>query len=140
MIELLPKGRQRGQSIIEFAVIVPGFLAFMLVIIYGGMMISDYLALKHVAGTAARVATRVATLSGSTASISSANETVLKNSTALMVSKDLKLTPSIVKNSSEENTDFVYVTASATVNIPIVEKYFGSSELKAVSAPEYKGD
>ena len=45
------------------------------------------------------------------------------------------MTASIVKDS-----EFVYVTASATVKIPIVEKYFGSRELKAVSAPEFKGD
>ena len=131
MIELLSKGRQRGQSIIEFAVIVPFFLAFMLSVIYGGMMISDYLALKHVAGTAARVAT----LDGSSgASIDSANETVLKNSTALMVCDTLTLEPSIVKDSK-----FVYVTASATVKIPIVKRYF-TDKLKATSAPEFKGD
>ncbi|MBR1580669.1 MAG: pilus assembly protein [Selenomonadaceae bacterium] len=135
MIELLSKGRQRGQSIIEFAVIVPFFLTFMLSVIYGGMMISDYLALKHVAGTAARVAT----LSGSTASISSANQTVLKNSTALMVCDTLTLTPNIVKDSSDDDTKFVYVTASATVKIPIVKRYF-TDELKATSAPEFKGD
>ncbi|MBQ9479626.1 MAG: pilus assembly protein, partial [Selenomonadaceae bacterium] len=73
MIEFPPKGRQRGQSIIEFAVIVPFFLMFMLSVIYGGMMISDYLALKHVAGTAARVAT----LSGNNVELG-ANEDVLK--------------------------------------------------------------
>ena len=122
--------RQRGQSIIEFAVIVPWFLMFMLMTIYGGMMISDYLALKHVAGTAARVAT----LSDSKASISSDNQTVLKNSTALLVCKDLTLSPNKL-----DNSEFIYVTASATVQIPIVKQYF-TDELKATSAPEYKGD
>ena len=133
MIEFPPKGRQRGQSIIEFAVIVPFFLMFMLSVIYGGMMISDYLALKHVAGTAARVAT----LSGNNVELG-ANEDVLKDNTALLVCKGLTLTPSIVKDSSGEDTDFIYYTASATVKIPIVKQYF-TDELKATSAPEYKG-
>ncbi len=124
--------RQRGQSILEFAVIVPGFLALMLLVIYGGMMISDYLALKHVAGTAARVAT----LTDTTAEISTANETVLKNNTALMVCKDLTLTPAKLTDG-----DFVCVTASATINVKFVKDYFGGSDgkLKATSAPEYKG-
>lgn len=123
--------RQRGQSIIEFAVIVPAFLALMLFTIYGGMMISDYLALKHVAGTAARVAT----LEGAIASIPSDNQAALTSHTALMVCDRATLTLTPTKL---DGGDFVCVTASADVKIPIVKRWFGDT-LTAVSAPEYKG-
>ena len=119
--------RQRGQSIIEFAVIAPAFLALMLFTIYGGMMISDYLALKHVAGTAARVAT----LSG----ITDDDQIALKSRTALMVCDRSTLTLTAEKLTGG---NFVCVTASADVKIPIVKRWFGDT-LKAISAPEYKG-
>ena len=118
--------RQRGQSIIEFAVIAPAFLALMLFTIYGGMMISDYLALKHVAGTAARVATLSGTIP---------DETALKSRTALMVCDRSTLTLTAEKLTGG---NFVCVTASADVKIPIVKRWFGDT-LTAVSAPEYKG-
>jgi Flp pilus assembly protein TadG len=46
--------RQKGQSIVEFALVLPFLLAFILSIVYFGFVFSDYLALNSLARTIAR--------------------------------------------------------------------------------------
>lgn len=48
--------RQRGQSMIEFAIVVPFFLIFIMGIAYFGAAISDYIALNNIARSCAREA------------------------------------------------------------------------------------
>ena len=48
--------RQRGQSMVEFAIVVPFFLVFIMGIAYFGAAISDYIALNNMARSCAREA------------------------------------------------------------------------------------
>ena len=128
MKRFLLQGRQRGQSIIEFAVIVPSFLLLMMLTIMGAMLMSDYLSMKHAADTAARVVKR--------SDMSINNKSVITGGTALLVCKDLDMTAYVVKKDSAD-TEFVMVEATAAVKIPFVKKYF-LDNLTVYSAPEYK--
>ena len=48
--------KQKGQAIIEFAVILPLFVLFLFGIIYSGMLFYDYISLSNLARSAAREA------------------------------------------------------------------------------------
>ena len=48
--------RQRGQSIVEFALIFPFFLLLLFGIIYTGMLFADYISLNDIARSSAREA------------------------------------------------------------------------------------
>ena len=48
--------RQRGQSMVEFAIVIPFFLVFIMGIAYFGAAISDYIALNNMARSCAREA------------------------------------------------------------------------------------
>lgn len=48
--------RQRGQSMVEFAIVIPFFLIFIMGIAYFGAAISDYIALNNMARSCAREA------------------------------------------------------------------------------------
>lgn len=48
--------RQRGQSMLEFAIVIPFFLIFIMGIAYFGAAISDYIALNNIARSCAREA------------------------------------------------------------------------------------
>ena len=54
--------RQKGQVIIEFALILPLFLILLFGIIYCGMLFYDYISLSNIARSAAREAAIVQTL------------------------------------------------------------------------------
>lgn len=47
---------QRGQSMLEFAIVIPFFLVFIMGIAYFGAAISDYIALNNIARSCAREA------------------------------------------------------------------------------------
>lgn len=47
---------QKGQSVIEFALVLPLFLFFLFGIIYFGMVMADYLSLSNIARSSAREA------------------------------------------------------------------------------------
>lgn len=134
-IEVIPMKAfdEGGQSVMEFALIVPFFLMFLLSIIYGGMFMSDYLALKHVANSAAQAATLNGNIDG---------EAVLKEKTVLMLSNDLNFDVTRLKNGSTD-TNFVQVTATAKIvksKLPTMAQNWFGTEIKSVSAPEYKSD
>lgn len=48
--------RQRGQSMVEFGIVIPFFLVFIMGIAYFGAAISDYIALNNMARSCAREA------------------------------------------------------------------------------------
>ena len=126
-------GRQDGQSVMEFALIVPFFLMFLLSIIYGGMFMSDYLALKHVANSAAQAATLEGNIEG---------DAVLKANTVLMLSDNLTFDVERLKDGATD-TNFVRVTATANIvksKLPTMAQDWFGTEIKSVSAPEYKPD
>ena len=54
--------KQKGQAIIEFAVILPLFVLFLFGIIYSGMLFYDYISLSNLARSAAREAAIVQSL------------------------------------------------------------------------------
>lgn len=54
--------KQKGQAVIEFAVILPLFVLFLFGIIYSGMLFYDYISLSNLARSAAREAAIVQTL------------------------------------------------------------------------------
>lgn len=51
--------RQKGQGILEFAIILPLFLLFSIGILFFGMMFADYVALNSIASRAAREASLI---------------------------------------------------------------------------------
>ena len=127
-------GRQDGQSVMEFALIVPFFLMFLLSIIYGGMFMSDYLALKHAANSAAQAATLECNIEG---------DAVLKANTVLMLSDNLSFEVERLKKDDSTDTNFVQVTATAKIvksKLPTMAQDWFGTEIKSVSAPEYKPD
>ena len=128
-------GRQDGQSVMEFALIVPFFLMFLLSIIYGGMFMSDYLALKHAANSAAQAATLESNVIE--------DEDVLKEKTVLMLSDNLSFDVERLKKDDSTDTNFVQVTATAKIvksKLPTMAQDWFGTEIKSVSAPEYKPD
>ena len=58
----MKKLKQKGQAIIEFAVVLPLFVLFLFGIIYSGMLFYDYISLSNLARSAAREAAIVQTL------------------------------------------------------------------------------
>ena len=50
----MKKRKQKGQAIIEFAVVLPLFVLFLFGIIYSGMLFYDYISLSNLARSAAR--------------------------------------------------------------------------------------
>ena len=61
----MKKLKQKGQAIIEFAVVLPLFVLFLFGIIYSGMLFYDYISLSNLARSAAREAAIVQDLSSS---------------------------------------------------------------------------
>ena len=58
----MKKLKQKGQAIIEFAVVLPLFVLFLFGIIYSGMLFYDYISLSNLARSAAREAAIVKTV------------------------------------------------------------------------------
>ncbi|MBQ3367137.1 MAG: pilus assembly protein [Acidaminococcaceae bacterium] len=58
----MKKLKQKGQAVIEFAVVLPLFLLFLFGIIYSGMLFYDYISLSNLARSAAREAAIVQNL------------------------------------------------------------------------------
>ena len=58
----MKKLKQKGQAIIEFAVVLPLFVLFLFGIIYSGMLFYDYISLSNLARSAAREAAIVQNL------------------------------------------------------------------------------
>ena len=58
----MKKLKQKGQAVIEFAVVLPLFVLFLFGIIYSGMLFYDYISLSNLARSAAREAAIVQTL------------------------------------------------------------------------------
>ena len=54
--------KQKGQAVIEFAVVLPLFVLFLFGIIYSGMLFYDYISISNLARSAAREAAIVQTL------------------------------------------------------------------------------
>ena len=52
----MKKLKQKGQAVIEFAVVLPLFVLFLFGIIYSGMLFYDYISLSNLARSAAREA------------------------------------------------------------------------------------
>ena len=50
----MKKLKQKGQAVIEFAVVLPLFVLFLFGIIYSGMLFYDYISLSNLARSAAR--------------------------------------------------------------------------------------
>ena len=48
--------KQKGQSLVEFALVIPFFLFIVFAIIYAGMLFHDYSTLSNIARSAAREA------------------------------------------------------------------------------------
>ena len=62
---------QRGQSMLEFGIVIPFFLVFIMGIAYFGAAISDYIALNNIARSCAREASLVNEPSATRRSMSS---------------------------------------------------------------------
>ena len=108
---------QKGQAIVEFAMILPVFLMLSFGTLYGGMMMSDYLALKNFAGNVSKLAARdydkVFNANG-TIKDSEDNITTLKERLGLMTCTKDGLAISATEKSDGNIPDVITITVSAT--------------------------
>ena len=107
----------KGQSIVEFAFVIPLFLVMCFAIIYGGIFFMDYLQYNRAAGTIARdisLSSDNNARNNIIADINSNNPSTIKNySTPLthLYSANFNVTPSTVIDTTETITVTIKFTA-----------------------------
>lgn len=69
--------KQKGQAIVEFALVFPLMLLFLWAILYGGMLFKDYLTLSNLARDSARTASIQGAAQYETIRANGANQTIL---------------------------------------------------------------
>ena len=117
---------QKGQSVVEFAVIIPLFLIFVMGIIYGGFAYADYLRCNNAVREIARAysieeANKRGTFKDK---VNSNNGAFLKERNAVPVTKLYKVTYNL-----DDTTKSGYVTVSVTFELNIDKDDFGRKVL-----------
>ena len=117
---------QKGQSVVEFAVIIPLFLMFVMGIIYGGFAYADYLRCNNAVREIARAysieeANKRGTFKDK---VNSNNGAFLEGYNAVPVTKLYKVTYNL-----DDTTKSDYVTVSVTFELNIGDNDFGRKVL-----------
>ena len=117
---------QKGQSVVEFAVIIPLFLIFVMGIIYGGFAYADYLRCNNAVREIARAysieeANKRGTFKDK---VNSNNGAFLEGYNAVPVTKLYKVTYNL-----DDTTKSDYVTVSVTFELNIGDNDFGRKVL-----------
>ena len=117
---------QKGQSVVEFAVIIPLFLMFVMGIIYGGFAYADYLRCNNAVREIARAysieeANKRGTFKDK---VNSNNGAFLEEHNAVPVTKLYKVTYNL-----DDTTKSGYVTVSVTFELNIGDNDFGRKVL-----------
>ena len=117
---------QKGQSVVEFAVIIPLFLMFVMGIIYGGFAYADYLRCNNAVREIARAysieeANKRGTFKDK---VNSNNGAFLEEHNAVPVTKLYKVTYNL-----DDTTKSDYVTVSVTFELNIGDNDFGRKVL-----------
>ena len=117
---------QKGQSVVEFAVIIPLFLMFVMGIIYGGFAYADYLRCNNAVREIARAysieeANKRETFKDK---VNSNNGAFLEGHNAVPVTKLYKVTYNL-----DDTTKSDYVTVSVTFELNIGDNDFGRKVL-----------
>lgn len=71
--------KQKGQAIVEFALVFPLMLLFLWGILYGGLLFKDYLTLSNLARDSARTASIQGAAQYDTIRTNGANQTIMTN-------------------------------------------------------------
>ena len=116
---------QKGQSVVEFAVIIPLFLMFVMGIIYGGFAFADYLRCNNAVREIARAYSIEEDNKRETFKdkVNSNNGAFLEEHNAVPVTKLYKVTYSL------KDPDPKYVTVSVTFKLNIGDNDFGRKVL-----------
>lgn len=116
--------RQKGQDLVEFALLLPVFLVFIVGIMYVGFVVSDYMTLN----TLARVAAREAVVSTDTITVSDGKGgTVEKRDFTAVRSKY----ENILRNEHIKTSLYVYQENTMTIDTAVLPQDT-SGETKAV--------
>lgn len=102
--------RQKGQSIVEFAIVLPFFLLLLFGIFYSGMLFHDYSTLSNIARSAAREAAIAETTNYSNISSHYQNQ-------ELLTSLYQKTSFEIKKGENDNKDDEVYVKITMRLNV-----------------------
>lgn len=120
--------KQRGQVIIEFALILPLFLLMIFGLIYSGMLFYDYSTLSNVARSAAREAAVTETVTNNDPTIIGHYYNIQKKEftegliTGLYKAKnDDAFTLAIVSKTNEPDDIVVTITMSLNVSFPLID-------------------
>ena len=71
--------KQKGQAIVEFALVFPLMLLFLWVLLYGGLLFKDYLTLSNLARDSARTASIEGAAQYDKIRVQGANQTIMTN-------------------------------------------------------------
>ena len=116
---------QKGQSVVEFAVIIPLFLIFVMGIIYGGFAYADYLRCNNAVREIARAySVKENERETFKDKVNSNNGAFLKERNAVPVTKLYKVTYNL-----DDTTKSDYVTVSVTFELNIGDNDFGRKVL-----------
>ena len=116
---------QKGQSVVEFAVIIPVFLIFVMGIIYGGFAFADYLRCNNAVREIARAySVKENERETFKDKVNSNNGAFLKERNAVPVTKLYKVTYNL-----DDTTKSGYVTVSVTFELNIGDNDFGRKVL-----------
>jgi len=108
--------RQHGQSIVEFAIVLPFFLLLLFGIFYSGMLFHDYSSLSNIARSAAREA---AVTSGTNYSDIKTHYQNQKLLTSLYRRETFDIKKG--KNDTNENEVYVKITMRLSISFPLLE-------------------
>ena len=130
---------QKGQSIIEFALVAPLFLMLVFGMMYGGMMMADYLALKNLAGNVARICSNVSTEEEANAKINTAikKTTLIFCKTETIASNSTPTGWIRVDGVANNNADDKQMTIAVAYNYEHgTDTYIKTVEVQVVSCPK----
>lgn len=123
--------RQKGQVIIEFALVLPLFLILLFGIIYCGMLFYDYISIGNIARSAAREAAVVEDFDANKSEIETRYSSKLTFLTSLY-----NVEPDPITHTRVALTPATVTTENDTVEVKIVMKCQASSILLQMILPE----
>lgn len=107
--------RQNGQSIVEFAIVLPFFLLLLFGIFYSGMLFHDYSSLSNIARSAAREAAITSGTNYNDIKTHYQNQELL---TSLYRKEPIEIKKG--ENDTNENEVYVKITMRLNVHFPLI--------------------
>lgn len=107
--------RQNGQSIVEFAIVLPFFLLLLFGIFYSGMLFHDYSSLSNIARSAAREAAITSGINYNDIKTHYQNQELL---TSLYRKEPIEIKKG--ENDTNENEVYVKITMRLNVHFPLI--------------------